>query len=191
MQKTDSQMQMNHGGHEMLDVKDAIGCSIDTMNQYMVLRSNVKNQELQGIMDRQHQFMLDEYNKVVESFQSGQDPSQPTGTYNMETGNDFVYGLKPVTMPQKPMENVNEISEEWISSRLLGALKAGAKTLTAASLESTNPVVRRVLADSVPNWVEMAYEISIFQNKNGFYQVPQFNEADMKQMLNSFSTTKK
>jgi len=83
-----------------------------------------------------------------------------------------------------------EITKEWISSRLLGSLKAGASMKTVASLESTHPVVRRVLADSVPNWIEMAYEISIYQNKRGFYQVPQFTEQDMQQMLNSFSTTK-
>jgi spore coat protein CotF len=56
-----------------------------------------------------------------------------------------------------------------------------------SALETTNPVVRRVLADSVPNCIEMAYEISLYQNKHHYYQVPQLAQQDMQQMLNSFA----
>ena len=59
---------------------------------------------------------------------------------------------------------------------------------TMAALETTNPVVRRVLADSVPNCIEMAYELSIYQNKHHYYQVPQLAQQDMQQLLNSFAT---
>ena len=58
---------------------------------------------------------------------------------------------------------------------------------TMAALETTNPVVRRVLADSVPNCIEMAYEISLYQNKHHYYQVPQLAQQDMQQLLNSFA----
>ena len=57
---------------------------------------------------------------------------------------------------------------------------------TMAALETTNAVVRRVLADSVPNCIEMAYEISLYQNKHHYYQVPQLAQQDMQQMVNSF-----
>ncbi|MDP9697655.1 spore coat protein CotF [Paenibacillus intestini] len=33
----------------------------------------------------------------------------------------------------------------------------------------------------------MAYEISIYQNKNGFYQVPQLTQQDMQQMQNGYA----
>jgi spore coat protein CotF len=33
----------------------------------------------------------------------------------------------------------------------------------------------------------MAYEISLYQNKHHYYQVPQFAQQDMQQMLQSFS----
>jgi spore coat protein CotF len=56
-----------------------------------------------------------------------------------------------------------------------------------AALETTNPVVRRVLADSVPNCIEMAYELSSYQNKNHYYQVPQLSQQDMNQMQNAFA----
>lgn len=56
-----------------------------------------------------------------------------------------------------------------------------------AALETTNPVVRRVLADSVPNCIEMAYELSIYQNKHHYYQVPQLAQQDMQQILNAYA----
>jgi spore coat protein CotF len=42
------------------------------------------------------------------------------------------------------------------------------------------------MADSVPNFIEMGYEIFLYQNKRQYYQVPQLPEQEMKQMLNSF-----
>ena len=61
--------------------------------------------------------------------------------------------------------------------------------LTMASVEVTNPVVRRVMADSIPNFIEMAYELFLYQNKHQYYQVPQFSEQDMQTLVNSFSTS--
>ncbi len=56
-----------------------------------------------------------------------------------------------------------------------------------AAAECTNPVVRRVLADSIPNHIEMAYELFLYQNKKGYYQVAQFSEQDMVKMLTAYA----
>jgi spore coat protein CotF len=178
--------QMNHGGHEMFDVQEVLSAAVGTMNQYTLLRDQVKDPELRAIMDRQYQFMQDEYNITLECFQTGQKPSHSTTVYNMTQGNDFVYGLTP-TAPKKPMTSAMEISDEFISSCMLSACKASASHKTMAALETTNPVVRRVLADSVPNCIEMAYELSIYQNKHHYYQVPQLAQEDMTQIQNSFA----
>lgn len=178
--------QMNHGGHEVFDLHEVLSGSIGTLNQYMMLRQHVKDQELMNILDRQYQFMQGEYNTTVDCFQTGQDPSQPTQSYKMTQGNDFVYGLKP-SQPKKPMQTLSEISDEFISGCMLASCKSGASQKTMAALETTNPVVRRVLADSVPNCIEMAYELSIYQNKHHYYQVPQLSQQDMNQMLNAYS----
>ena len=60
---------------------------------------------------------------------------------------------------------------------------------TMAATETCNPVVRRVFADSVPNCIEMAYELAIYQNKHHYYQVPQLAAQDMQQLLNSFASS--
>jgi len=176
----------NHGGHEMFDVHEVLSTAIGALNQAMLLRPHVKDPELLDILDRQYRFMLDEYNITVESFKTGQDPSHPTQSYKMQTGNDFIYGMKP-GQPKKPMSSAAELNDEIISGFLLSSAKAGAAAKAMAACEVCNPVLRRVIADSVPNCIEMAYELSIYQNKHHYYQVPQLASQDMTELLNAYA----
>ncbi len=178
--------QMNHGGHEMFDVHEVLSGSIETMNHYLMYMQYVKDPELRDILTRQYQFMQQEYNTTLECFKTGQDPTVPTQSYKMKQDNDFVYGMKP-SQPKKPMQNMTEISDEFIASSMLAHCKAGATAKTMAALETTNPVVRRVLADSVPNCIEMGYELSIYMNKHHYYQVPQLAQEDMTAMMNAYA----
>jgi len=178
--------QFNHGGHEVFDVHEILSGTIGTLNEYTLLRTHVKDQELLNILDRQYQFIQTEYNTTVDCFKSGKDPAVPTQSYKMTQGNDFIYGLKP-SQPKKPLQAVTEITDECVSGLMLGSIKAGAGSKAMAAMEITNPVVRRVVADSIPNWIEMAYELSIYQNKNQYYQVPQLAQQDMQQLLNAFA----
>lgn len=186
-QSQDNQMPLsnNHGAHELLDVHEVLGAMIGGLNQYVLLRDHVQDSELLSIMDRQYAFMLDEYNITMEAYKTGHDPKHPTRSYNMQIGNDTKYGITP-SAPKKPMTSANEIDDAIISGFMLNCHKAGAKGKTAAALETTNPVVRRVLQDSVANCVEMAFEISLYQNKKGYYQVPQLAEPEMNAMLNMY-----
>lgn len=191
-QSQDNSMPLstNHGAHELLDVHEVLSTMVAGLNQYVLLRDHVQDQELLSILDKQYAFMLDEYNITMEAYKTGHDPKHPTRTYNMTIGNDYTYGLKPGE-PKKPIQAANELNDAIISGFMLGCHKAGAKGKTAAALESTNPVVRRVLQDSVPNCIEMAYEIALYENKKGTYQVPQLSQMDMNLMLNMYGQAEK
>ncbi|PYF05950.1 spore coat protein [Ureibacillus chungkukjangi] len=183
-------LSMNHGAHEVMDVHEVLSAAIGGMNTFIFFRPHVQDQELLNILDRQYAFMLDEYNITAECFKTGQDPSHPTRSYKMQMGNDTNYGLTP-SQPKKPMTSANEINDGIISGFLMNAHKMGATGKTTAALESTNPVVRRVLQDSIQNCIEMAYELSLYQNKKGYYQVPQLSPADMQTMLNMYGQAEK
>ncbi|MBK3496013.1 spore coat protein [Viridibacillus sp. YIM B01967] len=177
---------MNHGGHEVISMRETLSASIGMLNHAIILREHVQDPELLDILDRQYKFSLDEYNITVEAFRSGLDPSHPTGSYQMKLNHNFTYGLQP-SQPKKPMTNASELNDEMISGYLLGGHKTIASGKTMTALETTNPVVRRVLADSIPNCIEMAYELSLYQNKHQYYQVEQLNGQDMQTLLNSFA----
>ncbi|SFJ71877.1 Spore coat protein CotF [Thermoflavimicrobium dichotomicum] len=180
-------VQFNHGGHEVNDMLEILGSTANQLNQYLIHSQFVKDPELKQIMDRQYRFMTDEYNMLVQSFSTGQDPAHGTKRYQMTQNNETItYGLKP-SPPKKPMQSMAEINDADIAGHLIGLVKSAASAKTKVALEATNPVVRRVLQDSIPNCIEMAYEIFLWQNKHGHYQVPQFAEQDMQMMLQSYS----
>lgn len=185
------QQSLNHGGHDVFDVHEIISGTISLIDQHVLLTDSVKDPELKDILTRQHQFILDQYNIIVESFSTGQDPSKPTGQYKMQQSNDVIYGLKPSGQPKKPAMSTADITDDCIANIMLCGVKSAAGAYTKAALEVTNPVVRRVIADSTPNLIEMAYEIFLYQNKNGNYQVPQLASQDMTQMINSYTTVNK
>ncbi|WP_052807286.1 spore coat protein [Risungbinella massiliensis] len=177
----------NHSGHEVNDVHELLSGTIGVLDQYMMFRQYVQCQELLGILDRQYQFMMDEYNMLVQCFHTGQDPQHGTKRYQMHQSNEnIVYGIKP-GQPKKPAQSLAEISSQHISGYMLGHVKSMAGMKAVAATEITNPVVRRVVADSVPNCIEMAYELFLYQNKNGYYPLPQYNEQDMKMMQNAYA----
>ncbi|SFE66110.1 Spore coat protein CotF [Bacillus sp. OV194] len=177
--------QMNHGGHEVFDLHEILSGLINVLDQYMMFRSFAKDPELIDILDRQYRFILDHYNILCECFTSGSNPSHPTSEYRMKQNNTVTYGLKP-SQPKKPNQSISEIKDQGLSGHMLGLIKSTASLLTMTSVEVTNPVVRRVMADNVANYVEMAYEIFLYQNKHQYYKVPQLSPQDMKQMTQSF-----
>ncbi|WP_246050116.1 spore coat protein [Aquibacillus sediminis] len=178
----------NHGAHEILDSHELIGCLIGVLEHYQLYDQNIQDKELKDILQRQSSFLTQLYNTVVESFSTGKDPSVPTQQYNMQQSNEVTYGLQ-AGQPKKPKQSVSEFTDECYSSFMLGQTKAACSTFTMAAAEMNNPVLRRVIADSVPNLIEMSYELFLYQNKRGYYQVPQLKEQDMNIMLQAYATS--
>lgn len=186
--KGTSQMpaKMNHGGHELMHAHEVIGTLIGGMEQYVLYEQHIQDQELKSILQRHQTFMTQCYNTIIETLKTGQEPNVKTQTYMMEQSNEVVYGMQP-SQPKKPAMTMNEINDQCISNFMMGSMKAAASSFTMAALETTNPVLRRVFQDSVPNMIEMAYEIFLYQNKKQYYQVPQLPQQDMQNIINGYA----
>jgi spore coat protein CotF len=179
-------MNKNHGGHELFDAHEIIAGIISMLDQYQMYDQHIKDPILKDINHRQAAFVTQMYNTIVDCFSTGQDPKVPTQQYKMNQDNNVVYGIKPGA-PKKPNQSVNDLSDKGLSAYMLGNTKSLATLLAMTALEMTNPVLRRVVADSVPNFIEMSYEIFLYQNKHGYYQVPQLKDQDMTAMLQSYA----
>lgn len=178
--------QQNEGGHALLGAHEAIGTVIGAMEHHVLYKEHMKDQELITMAGRHQTFMTQLYNTIIDTLKSGKDPAVPTQTYHMQQPNDVIYGMKQ-SPPKSPVQTANEITDECVSSFMLGGLKAIASSFTMTALEATNPVLRRIFADSIPNVIEMAYEVFLYQNKHQYYQVPQLPTQDMTIIMNSFS----
>ncbi|MGG4146435.1 spore coat protein [Paenibacillus algorifonticola] len=182
---TQKAMNKNHGGHELFDLQEVLNCSISAMDQFMIFRQYAQDQELLNLIDKQYQFMQSQYNVTAECFKTGQEPSQKTSTYLIKEVTPIVYGMKQ-SSPKKPIQSLADVNDAGVCGFMQGIVKSHASLLTTSALEATNPIVRRVLASQVQNFIEMSYELFLYQNKNAYYQVPQLNDADMQQILNTF-----
>lgn len=180
-------MVKNRGAHELFDGHETISSIINMLDQYQLYAQYIKDPELKSIAQRQTSFVTQMYNTVVECYKTGKDPAVPTQQYRMTQNNNVIYGIKP-GQPKKPNQSINEISDQGLSGFMLANTKSLATVLPMAALEINNPVLRRVLADSVPNLIEMSYEIFLYQNKHGYYQVPELTEQDTSIMLNCYTT---
>ncbi|MBA2175680.1 spore coat protein [Halobacillus locisalis] len=187
-QQGQTMMNMNHGGHELFDAHEVIAGMISLLDQYQMYDQHIQDPELKDILTRQSNFVQQTYNTIVHSFSTGQDPQVPTQQYKMNQNNDAVYGVKP-GQPKKPNQSVQDLSDQGLSAYMLSQTKSLASLMAMTALEMTNPVLRRVIADSVPNFIEMSYETFLYQNKHGYYQVPQLNQQDMTAMLKSYTQT--
>ena len=176
----------SHGGHEMFDAHEAISGLVGSIEQSLLYDQHIQDQELQSMLQRHKTYLTQTYNTIVEALRTGQEPAIGTQTYNMTESNNVLYGMQP-TQPKSPAQSATQLNDQCISGFMMGNLKALASGFTITALEATNPVLRRVFADSVPNVIEMAYELFLYQNRKHYYQVPQLQPEDMQIYMNSFS----
>ncbi|WP_204668595.1 spore coat protein [Gracilibacillus alcaliphilus] len=176
----------NHSAHEMMDTHEVIGSLIGMLEQYKLYEQHIQDPELKDILQRQATFTTQLYNTVISVFRTGQDPKVPTQEYQMKESNEVTYGMKP-GQPKQPKQSVNELTDECYASFMLGQTKAIAGGMTTAAAEMNQPVLRRVIADSIPNMIEMSYEIFLYQNKHGYYQLPQLSTQDMAIMAQGYA----
>lgn len=178
--------EQSHGGNELYSARETITAIIGTLDQYTLLEPHIKDQELKTILQHQHAYISQTYNTIVDTFSTGQKPATSTKVYQMEQSNNVLYGLQP-SAPKSPCTSAQNIDDAHISGFMLGQLKSCASALTMSALEATNPILRRIFADSVPNTLEMAYELFLYQNKHHYYQVSQLKQEDATTIINGFS----
>lgn len=178
--------EKSHGGHELFDAHEAIGGLVGGLEHSVMYEQYIQDAELKQIMTSHKNYLTQLYNTIVQTLKTGQEPTVKTQTYNMATENNTIYGMQP-KQPKSPAQSVNEINDECISGFMMGHLKGCASHFTMTALETSNPVLRRVFADSIPNLIEMAFELYLYQNKNHYYQVPQLKQEDMQHYINAFA----
>jgi len=181
-------MQSNtqFGGYELFHIDDALGALVVHMEQYNIYKDHVQCQTLAPMLQRQHMFITQLYNTVLDTLKSGKDPAVKTQTYMMQEQNETAYGMSK-SAPKKPIQSLNEINDERISTFMLDHLKSLASHFTMTAIEATNPVIRRIFADSVPNVIEMAYELYLYQNKRGHYEIAQLDQQQTEIMKQKFA----
>ncbi|AOQ24984.1 hypothetical protein MTAT_02070 [Moorella thermoacetica] len=177
-------MAAQYGAHEVMEVHEVLSDTIDGINQFQLYRPHTRDQQLRGILDKQIQFMTQEYNNMVQTInQRGMGQAVP---YRPVRTASPVYGLdNPGTLT--PNSSLNEMDDRDVASGMLGCHKSSATMRMIAALECADPELRRIIQQGAINCAEQAYEVWHYMNQKGYYQVPTMQEMTTSTMMNTYS----
>jgi spore coat protein CotF len=173
------------GAHELMQLHEVLTDTIDGINQFQLYRPHVKDQQLRTILDNQTNFMVQEYNNMVQTLNNqGRGQAIP---YRAIKNVSPSYGLKNPA-PNAPNISPAEMDDRDVASGMLGCHKSSATMRTMASLECSDPTLRHMLQQGSINCSEQAFEVWNYMNQKGYYQVPTMQQMTTNTMINSFTT---
>ncbi|WP_018130947.1 spore coat protein [Effusibacillus pohliae] len=176
-------MAANLGAHEVMELHEVLTDAIDGINQFQLYRPHVQDPQLRQILDKQIQFMTQEYNSIVQALQ--QQGAGQAVPYRTPRQANVQYGLQnPATVT--PNASANQMDDRDVASGMLGCHKASACTRMVAALEFANPQLRRMVQQSAVNCAEQAYEVWQYMNQKGYYQVPTMQQTTTNTMLHTY-----
>lgn len=162
-------MQHQLGAHEVMEAHEVLTDTIDGINQFMLYRPHVRDQQLHQILDRQINFMEQEYQNLVSML--SQQKGVSVEPYNSRMNPNVKYGLRSPS-PVMPHESTGQLTDRDVASGMLGCNKSSALLRMSAGLETADPQLRRSIIQCAVSSAEMAYETFSFMNQRGMYQVP-------------------
>jgi len=179
-------MSANLGAHEVMELHEVLNCAINGLNQFELYRPHIQDQQLGSMIDKQTQFMSQEYNNLVQALNaSGITMGSPYRSPQMAQPK---YGLNS-PQPQSPNTSPNQLDDRDIASGILGIHKSSAIFKAMAALECADPNLRRMVQQGSNNCSEMAYEVWQYMNQKGYYQVPTMKQMTTNTMAHTYSTT--
>ncbi len=162
---------MHHqlGAHEIMEVHEVLTNTIDQINNFNLYRQHVKDQQLGQVLDKQINFMEQEYQSMVAML--SQQKGVSVEPYHSRINTNIKYGLRNPS-PVSPLETARQLSDRDIASGMLGAAKSSSILKMSAGVECADPQIRRNIIQCAVSSAEMAYETFCFMNERGMYQVP-------------------
>ena len=178
-----SQQTATLGAHETMEMHEVLSQTINCINTFQLFQNHVTDQGLQQILNRQLDFLTNEYNNMVNTLHTqGRGQAVP---YHAQKSATPKYGLRQPA-PTAPNASVNQFDDRDVASCMLSSAKCGATMRMHAALECSDPMLRSMLLQAAQNSAEMAYETWSFMNQKGYYQVPTMMEQTTQTMMNVY-----
>ncbi|MDZ5471614.1 spore coat protein [Bacillus sp. 31A1R] len=167
------------GAHEVLELHEVLTCAINSINQFHIYETLVTDESLLEILHHQLNFMINEYNQLIQLTQKPETMTEGKSTYKVFS--EFVprYGLdNPMQVYPKP--SIQNMTDQDLAQGMLSIHKSSAVVKMTASLEISNKNLRDTIIQSAKNCSDQAYELFEYMNRRGFYQVPTLvNQNDL------------
>ncbi len=179
---------MPFGAHETMEVHEILNEKINLINHFSFYLQEIQNQQLRQMMEHHLQTAIQFYDQLISythdyNAAGNQNQSQAFGAPNVQP-QDIQYGLNNPTQ-QRP-QTQESFNDQQIVAALLSWHKNSAKNHLWSSLECADPNVRQMLLNGAVTCANQAYEVFIFMNQQGSYQIPTMQDHTAKTFLHSY-----
>ena len=177
---------MPFGAHEAMEVHEILTEKINMINHFHMYAAQAKNPQLKEMIHRHLQEEIKSYDAVVSYTHDYQNFAPMPANTNIRSAqpDQIQYGLDNPSMVA-PEANTT-FNDFEIASALLICHKNGAANGVKATLEIADPNLRQVLLNGAVNCVNQAYEVFLFMNSQGQYQIPTMKDHTAKTYLHAF-----
>ncbi|MDB4866482.1 MAG: spore coat protein [Cohnella sp.] len=180
---------MPFGAHETMETHEILSEKINCITHFNLYAKETNNPQLRDMIVRHQQEEILSYNQMV-AYTHDYIPFRPIPP------NTDIQGIRPQNIqyglnnpPQFAPHSDASFSDMDIAMAMLWCHKNGARNATWASLEAADPNLRRMLMNSAATCANQAYEVFLFMNQQGAYQVPTMNDHTAKTFLHSYQPT--
>lgn len=178
---------MKLGIHETMELHEALSDAVCMIDHFSLYISLCEDHELRNILERQHRFMIENYQRNINALQGrGVEQARiPQIRHFTRPATGTQYGTQQ-TSPTAPHPEARSLDDKAIASGALLLHKCGAIRATSAALECADPNLRNLLSNSARSCMEMAYEIFRYMNQRGWYQVPEAPRQYIEQIQQTY-----
>lgn len=176
---------MPFGAHETMEVHEVLNEKINLINHFSLYEQSCQNQQLKQMINNHLQTAFQAYDQLVgytHNYAQGNE-NQAYGMPNVQY-QQIQYGLDN---PQSQMpQTQGAFNDQQIASAMLSWHKNSAINHMRGSLECADPNVRQMLINGSITCANQAYEVFVYMNQQGLYQVPTMQDHTAKTYLHSY-----
>lgn len=177
---------MPFGAHETMEVHEILNEKINLIDHFGLYMQHARDPQLRSMIDRHMRAAIMSYDELVHythDYSAAAHLAAPYAKPHASPG-QVAYGLHQPPPMAPGMQG--QLSDVQIAAAVLCAHKNSAKNHMAASLEAADPNVRQMLVNGAVSCSNQAYEIFMYMNERGIYQVPRMNDHTAKTFLHSY-----
>ncbi|HJV45533.1 MAG TPA: spore coat protein [Bacillota bacterium] len=175
---------MPFGAAESMNVHAALGEKICMLDHFSLYAEQCQDPTLKQMIMRHIGSAIHSYNQLV-AYTHEYRQAQPMMNQINVTPESIQYGLRS-PQPTAPSMQGGRLNDQQIASAVLNAHKNSAKNQLSGALESADPNVRQMLLNGSIACTNQSYEVFLFMNQRGWYQVPTLNDHTAKTLLHHF-----
>lgn len=176
---------MPYGAHETMEVHEILNEKLNAINHFSFYAQQAQNPQLRQMIEHHLQTAKQSYDQLVRythDYSAAGGMQQPYGMPNVQP-QQVQYGLHQPA-PMMPMQG--QFNDQQIAMALLSCHKNGARNQMTSALECADPNIRQMLVHGAVTCANQAYEVFLFMNQQGTYQVPTMNDHTAKTFLHTY-----